>query len=65
MRYRLDGLENGKWVELLDASGNARDLMVDYRETAQSPRTNRLRLTVLGAQNGVSLDLAEFTAFGE
>lgn len=65
VRYRLEAFENGKWVVLLDASGNARDLMVDYRETARGPRSNRLRLTVLGLKDGISLDLAEFTAFGE
>jgi len=65
MRYRLEAWEGTRWTEIADASANDRDLIVDYRETPPSPRTNRLRLTVLGAPPGITPALAEFTAFGE
>ena len=63
-RYRIEYRAGDVWKTLVDASDNKSDLPADYRETPRV-ETKELRLTVLGAPEGVIPGIAEFTAFGE
>ena len=62
-RYRLDVRVDGTWRPWIDASANATDLYVDYREGGEVT-ANAVRLTVLGAPKGITPALTEFTVFG-
>ena len=63
-RYRVEWKDGDEWRPLVDASANSTDLFVDYRET---PRTlaKELRIVVLGAPEGATPGITEFTVFGE
>ena len=60
----IDWKDGETWRPLVDASQNAVDLFVDYRET---PRVlaKELRIVVLAAPEGVVPGITEFTVFGE
>jgi hypothetical protein len=63
-RYRVElETEKGKWTTILDRSGNAEDLLVDYREVTPTPGL-RARLVILGWPKGITPGVAEFTLFG-
>ena len=63
--YRIDlkGTD-GKWTTAIDATGNAVDLIVDYRELAKT-RAKSARLTVVSAPDGVPPRLVEWTLFAD
>ncbi len=66
-RYTLEALEDKKedsWVMLVDAADNEVDLAVDYREFGHC-LTKRVRLTIIGAPEGVYPGLMNLTVFGE
>lgn len=63
-KYRVEYKEGAEWKVLVDASQNALDLFVDYRETPRV-RTGALRLVVLDAPAGVTPALTEFSVFSE
>lgn len=63
-RYRIEYRDGETWKTLVDASRSSDDLFVDYRETP-AVRTRELRLTVLGAPEGATPGVTEFTVFGE
>ena len=48
----------------MDASENATDLFVDYRETPRA-LAKELRIVVLAAPEGAVPGITEFTVFGE
>jgi len=62
-RYRVERRENGVWTTWFDASGNDRDLTVDYRE-APCARADAVRLVWLGGPAGLTAAVTEFTVFG-
>ena len=53
----------GTWETLVDATGNDRDLLIDYRETPEV-YAKAIRLTVTGAPERITPAVAEFTPFG-
>ena len=62
--YRIDvQTPGGAWETLVDASGDARDLFVDYRETPPV-KAVAARLVVLGAPAGIRLGVADWSLFG-
>ncbi len=63
-RYRVDWKDGETWRPLVDASKNAVDLFVDYRETSRV-LAKELRIVVLAAPEGVVPGITEFTVFGE
>ena len=63
-RYRVEAFAGGEWKTLVDASKNARDLLVDYRETEPVKATSA-RLVVLGAPQGITPGVVDFSPFGE
>ena len=63
-RYRIEALVGGEWKTLVDASKNARDLLVDYRETEPTKAT-AARLVVLSGPQGVTPGVVDFSLFGE
>jgi hypothetical protein len=64
-RYRVE-LETAKdeWTTILDRSDSTEDLLIDYRECKPTTCV-RARLVILGAPNGITPAVAEFTVFGE
>ena len=64
-QYRVEFRAPGQseWKTLHDASANATDLMIDYRETPETV-ADAVRLVILGGPKGVRLAVTEFTAFG-
>lgn len=52
------------WRMLVDASGNDRDLWVDYRQF-EPVKAYALRLKITGAPNGISPGVINFSAFGK
>ena len=63
-RYRVECRDGGAWRPLVDASESGKDLLVDYRETRRV-LADALRVVVLGAPEGVTPGIAEFTVFAE
>ena len=63
-RYRVDYRSNKIWWTWCDASKNATDLLVDYRE-APEVTADAVRLEVIGAPPGITPGLVEFTVFGK
>lgn len=63
-KYRVQYKDGETWKVLVDASDNATDLFIDYRETP-AVRTSELRLVVLGAPAGITPAITEFTVFSE
>ncbi len=59
-----NGNFDGKWVTVVDASENDVDLTVDYRTFEPTPCT-MVRIRILGAPEGVTPGLLNFTLFGE
>ena len=63
MEY-ADTKKQDSWVTLVDASENAEDLCVDYRQF--DPVIGyAIRLRILGAPQGITPGLASITAFGK
>lgn len=52
------------WRVALDASANAMDILVDYRELPVPIEARRLRLEVPGGTQGITPGLVDFAAFG-
>ena len=63
-RYRVDYRSNGVWWTWCDASKNATDLLVDYREAPETT-ADAVRLEVIGAPAGITPGLVEFTVFAK
>lgn len=63
-RYRIDYRTNGMWWTWCDASKNAVDLLVDYREAPETV-ADAVRLVVIGAPVGITPGIVEFTVFGK
>lgn len=65
-RYVVEGCNNpkGLWITLVDASTNDIDLVVDYR-TFETTQCRLVRIRILGAPEGVTPGLMNFTVFGE
>ncbi len=63
-RYRIERRTNGAWVPWVDASKNAVDLTVDYREAPEA-KADAVRLVCLEAPKGMTPAVTEFTVFGE
>ena len=59
-----NGNFDGEWVTVVDASENDVDLTVDYRTFEPTPCT-MVRIRILGAPEGVTPGLLNFTLFGE
>ena len=64
-QYRVEAKVGGNWVTAVDASKNATDLFVDYRETPRIENVESVRLVVLGAPKGITAAVYDFTAFVE
>ena len=64
IRYRIERRTDGKWFPWIDRSANDTDLLVDYRE-GEECTADAVRLIVLGAPEGITPAVAEFTVFGE
>ena len=62
-QYRLERRENGEWKVWYDATANATDLTVDYREAPAAP-ADAVRITVTGGPKGIIPALADFSVFG-
>ena len=62
-QYRVDVRERGAWRTWIDATSNATDLLVDYRE-GEVCVADGVRLVVLGAPKGIVPGVADFTVFG-
>lgn len=63
-RYRVEVLRtDGSWKTVCDASGNKRDLLVDYREIEPAMCT-AARLVILGAPKGITPAVVDFSPFG-
>ena len=63
-RYRVEILRtDGSWKTVCDASDNKRDLLVDYREIDPSFAV-AARLVVLGAPEGITPAVVDFSLFG-
>jgi hypothetical protein len=58
---RLSG--NDTWETLVDASGNQKDLLIDYR-TFEMKRIQYARIRILGGPAGMAVGLTDFTLFG-
>jgi hypothetical protein len=56
--------QTDEWITVVDASKNTVDLTVDYR-TFDPIECTRARIRILGAPEGVTPGLINFTAFGE
>lgn len=63
-RYRIDCRTDGAWKTWVDASDNAVDLTVDYREAPEA-KADAVRLVRLGAPKGLTPAVTELTVFGE
>lgn len=63
-RYRLEGQADGEWQTLVDQLENTEDRTVDYQVFSQTP-CEMVRLTILGAPEGVTPGLLQFTVFGK
>lgn len=59
-----NGNFDGEWIPVVDASQNQIDLTVDYRTFAPTPCT-MVRIRILGAPQGITPGLLNFTLFGE
>lgn len=63
-RYRVEAeTAPDTWVTILDRSANKEDLLIDYREVPAT-RATRVRLILLGAPDGITPGVADFTVFG-
>lgn len=62
-QYRIDRREGGEWKTWLDATDNSTDLTVDYREAPEAT-ADAVRITVVGAPEGIRPALADFAVFG-
>ena len=63
-RYRVEILRtDGSWKTVCDASDNKRDLLVDYREIDPSFAV-AARLVLLGAPEGITPAVVDFSLFG-
>ncbi len=62
-QYRIDRREGGEWKTWLDATDNSTDLTVDYREAPEAT-ADAVRITVVGAPEGITPALADFAVFG-
>ena len=62
-RYVVEGYDGNEWSTLVDASDNDIDLTVDYR-TFPERECSAVRLKILGAPEGITPGLLQFTVFG-
>lgn len=62
-RYRIEYRDGDAWKVLVDARDNTDDLCVDYR-TFEPILTNEIRLTIVGAPEGITPGLCGITPFG-
>jgi hypothetical protein len=62
-RYRVEAQSGNTWTTIVDRSASTEDLLIDYRETAPTPAT-AVRLVIVGAPQGITPAVAEFTVFG-
>ena len=62
-QYRIERRLNGEWTVWYDATANATDLTVDYRE-APAAEADAVRITVTGGPKGITPALADFAVFG-
>ena len=65
-QYKVEYTEpdSEEWKMLIDASENERDYCVDYR-TFETVTAQKVRLTVLGAPEGITPAVISFTVFGK
>ncbi len=59
-----DKTEAATWQTACDASSNAIDLLVDYRELPAPVRARRVRLEITGWPQGIRPGLVDFAVFG-
>ncbi len=52
------------WTTVIDRSDSKDDLLIDYRECAPT-KGNSARLVIVGAPDGITPGVAEFTVFGQ
>jgi hypothetical protein len=64
-RYKVE-VQTGRnqWTTVIDRSENTDDLLIDYRECPPTAG-NAARLVIVGAPQGITPGVAEFTVFGE
>jgi len=64
-RYRVEAQgANNQWTTLIDRSASTEDLLIDYRECPPTTAGN-VRLVIVGAPQGITPGVEEFTVFGE
>jgi hypothetical protein len=52
------------WTTVIDRSASTEDLLIDYRECPPT-KASSARLVIVGAPEGITPGVAEFTVFGE
>jgi xylan 1,4-beta-xylosidase len=64
IRYRIEA-ETAKdtWTTIIDRNASAEDFLIDYRECEPTSAT-RARIVIVGAPEGITPAVAEFTVFG-
>lgn len=65
-RYKIEAslyIDSDQWSTVLDCSGNDRDYVVDYREFEETS-ARAVRLTAVGAPDGIEPGVINFTMFG-
>lgn len=63
--YTVEGLSNGKWVTLYDASKNGEEKNVDYREIDIPTVCDKVRLKITKMPKGLKIGVIDFTVFGK